>query len=108
MKLTNLSLAINAGFTYPMYDEEGMEDYEREELKDSYDAIAQSLAELRGLGEFFVFLVCNHDMEVEIEKVAMGEDYDSAKKGKIDHTKRNWKYPLRAPVSGQRRVGMFY
>ncbi|MCJ1476181.1 hypothetical protein MMC13_004846 [Lambiella insularis] len=76
--MSNLFLVVNLGIKRA-----GDETGDMETFPDTYKLfILEPLRRLRGLRRFYAFLANAKEMEVEIEKAVMGEDYDSEIEGK--------------------------
>ena len=102
MMISNLVLSLDFGFSGATW-EYGVDDQKHHSDSEICRRLAKPLRRLNGLAGFHVFLVCNPDMESEMEKAAMGEDYDSEKHGKIPHTERDYRFPHIYPAPNPQR-----
>lgn len=100
LNVSNLSLSIDAGMSYMRYKSRGISEHTLSHIHRFYFALLgpfRAYHWLRRLRQFFVFLMCFHDLEVRMEKMVKGQNYDSALEGKIPHTRRNPQLPHGAP-----------
>ena len=63
-------------------------DWTTDELAVFYETLSKLLSRLRGAYRFFAVLGWAHQFETRLERHVMGDDYDSAKHGKLAHGDR--------------------
>ena len=96
LSLRNLTLSIDAGFTYPQIREDIERTSYYARLKESYQRLIAPFASrprFRELRAFFVFWPLYGSMETEAEKLVMGDDYNSRSHGKIPYKDRDYRFP---------------
>ena len=100
LDIPNLSLSLNTGPAFDTYEESLENENDLGYVRDFYQALTQPFQDsekFKQLREFRVFLACSHQMEAELEKKVMGQDYNSPKQGKIPVAKRNPWFPHGTP-----------
>ena len=97
LNLGNLTLSLDAGLGYGVYEEQQVTEANGEYVLQAYKEIVKPLRALgeAGLKAFLVFWAIYHAYETEAEREVMGRSYVA--KGKVESGKRNPFYPHGCP-----------